>query len=108
MFQLVDAEKAHYPVTVLCEVLEVSRSGYYDWKKRPCCERSKADAQGIRVRNSPRVDHLASDWSHNCGRHLTPRRLAREGGVPVPQYVRRALAERISDGILAEVTDAGG
>jgi putative transposase len=25
--------------------LEVSRSGYYDWKKRPCCERSKADAQ---------------------------------------------------------------
>jgi putative transposase len=45
MFQLVDAEKAHYPVTVLCEVLEVSRSGYYDWKKRPCCERSKVDAQ---------------------------------------------------------------
>jgi putative transposase len=45
MFQLVDAEKAHYPVAVLCEVLEVSRSGYYDWRKRPSCERSKADAQ---------------------------------------------------------------
>ncbi len=45
MFQLVDAEKANYTVAVLCEVLEVSRSGYYDWKKRPCCERSKADAQ---------------------------------------------------------------
>src|SRR5579859_6122250 len=47
MFQLVDAEKAHYPVTMLCEVLEVSRSGYYDWKKRPCCDRSR------RMRSSP-------------------------------------------------------
>ena len=26
-------EKAHYPVTVLCEVMQVSRSGYYDYRK---------------------------------------------------------------------------
>jgi len=44
-FELVDAEKAHYPVEVLCEVLEVSRSGFYAWKKRPPSLRAKADAQ---------------------------------------------------------------
>jgi hypothetical protein len=27
-FALIDAEKAHYPVDVLCAALEVSRSGY--------------------------------------------------------------------------------
>jgi len=45
MFQLVDAEKAQYPVEVLCAVLEVSRSGYYAWKKRPPSTRAKSDAQ---------------------------------------------------------------
>lgn len=43
-FELVDAEKANYPVEVLCKVLEVSRSGYYAWKGRPPSARTKADA----------------------------------------------------------------
>jgi transposase InsO family protein len=45
MFELVEAEKAQYPVAVLCDVLEVSRSGFYASKKRPPSSRSKADAQ---------------------------------------------------------------
>jgi hypothetical protein len=28
-FKLIDAEKASYPVAVLCKMLRVSRSGYY-------------------------------------------------------------------------------
>ncbi len=44
MFELVDAEKANYPVTVLCDVLEVSRSGFYARTTRPPSARSKADA----------------------------------------------------------------
>jgi transposase InsO family protein len=45
MFELVDAEKATYPVDILCAVLGVSRSGYYAWKKRPPSARSKSDAR---------------------------------------------------------------
>lgn len=35
LFKLIDAERASYPVSLLCRVLKVSRSGYYDWKDRP-------------------------------------------------------------------------
>ena len=34
---------ACFPVSVLCEVLEVSRSGYYDWAARPESGRAAAD-----------------------------------------------------------------
>jgi putative transposase len=39
------AQKAHSPVDVLCDVLEVSRSGYYAWTKRSVPARTTADAQ---------------------------------------------------------------
>lgn len=35
LFSFIDAEKASYPISVLCRALAVSRSGYYDWKGRP-------------------------------------------------------------------------
>ena len=43
-FALVDAEKANYPVEVLCEVLGVSRSGFYAWKLRSPSARTKRRA----------------------------------------------------------------
>jgi transposase InsO family protein len=44
-FAFIAAEKAHYPVDMLCRVLQVSRSGYYAWRKRAVPARVKADAQ---------------------------------------------------------------
>ena len=44
MFELVKAEKAHYPIAVLCSVLSVSRSGFYAWERRPRPARARADA----------------------------------------------------------------
>jgi putative transposase len=38
-------QKADYPIEVLCEVLDVSRSGYYAWKTRPRSARAQQDAQ---------------------------------------------------------------
>lgn len=40
-YKLIDAEKASYPVSMLCRVLRVSRSGYYDWKVRLPSKRAK-------------------------------------------------------------------
>jgi putative transposase len=43
-YRLIEAEKASYPVLVLCRVLKVSRSGYYDWKDRPPSKRDQENA----------------------------------------------------------------
>jgi putative transposase len=34
--------KAAYPITVLCEAMEVSTSGYYDWEQRKSCPAPRA------------------------------------------------------------------
>ncbi len=39
----IDAEKAFYPVLVLCRVMEVGRSGYYAWQRRPPSARARTD-----------------------------------------------------------------
>ncbi len=44
-FAYIAAEKAFYPVEVLCDVLEVSRSGYYAWSKREPSERAQRDVE---------------------------------------------------------------
>lgn len=43
-FAFIHVEKATYPVHTLCSVLQVSRSGYYDWATRPTSTRTKADS----------------------------------------------------------------
>ena len=43
-FRFIAAEKASYPVALLCRVLGVSRAGYYAWRGRPPSARSVADA----------------------------------------------------------------
>ena len=43
-FAFIDAEKAHYPVVVLCRVMEVRRSGYYAWLRRKPSLRARHDS----------------------------------------------------------------
>ena len=40
-FGWIDEHRAEWPVEVLCQVLGVSRSGYYAWRGRPESDRSK-------------------------------------------------------------------
>jgi len=44
-FAFIDVEKTRFPVDILCDVLSVSRSGYYAWKGRPPSARALSDAQ---------------------------------------------------------------
>jgi putative transposase len=43
-FRLIAAEKATHPVALLCEVLGVSRQGFYAWQRRVPSDRSLYDA----------------------------------------------------------------
>jgi putative transposase len=43
-FRLIEAERASFPVPLMCRMLGVSKSGYYDWRGRPPSERERTDA----------------------------------------------------------------
>jgi hypothetical protein len=42
-FPFIHAQKAFYPLTVLCRVLRVRRSGYYAWRNRLPSQRAQTD-----------------------------------------------------------------
>jgi putative transposase len=44
-FQLVEAEKAEHPVSLLCAVLGVTRAGYYAWRGRAPSRRERQDRE---------------------------------------------------------------
>ncbi len=44
LFKFIDAEKAYYPISRLCRILKVSRSGYYAWKDRSPSKRERENA----------------------------------------------------------------
>lgn len=43
-FRFIAAEKTNYPISLLCRVLGVSRSGFHAWERRPPSARALADA----------------------------------------------------------------
>ena len=47
-YQFIEDHRAAYPVSLMCRVLDVSRSGYYAWRKRPPSQREMAN-QGLLV-----------------------------------------------------------
>jgi len=42
-FVFIDEEKAHYAISLLCRVMQVSRSGYYAWRSRAPSPRAAQD-----------------------------------------------------------------
>ncbi len=87
-FEFVRAEKATYPVTVLCDALDVSRSGFYAWQARPPSSRAQDDARLI---VEVRAAHARSR-----GRYGSPRvhRALRKNGVRVGEKrVARLMRE---------------
>jgi transposase InsO family protein len=49
-FEFIEAQKAQFPVTLLCRVMRVSRSGFYAWRGRPAPRRAiENEALGNRI-----------------------------------------------------------
>jgi putative transposase len=43
VFAFIAAKKAEHSITIMCRVLDVSRSGYHAWASRPLSARAVAD-----------------------------------------------------------------
>ena len=87
-FRFVEAEKAHYPIRLMCRCLAVSRSGYYAWRKRPPSARAEQDARlGVEIAAS----HRASRRTYGSPRIL--RDLREEGHRVSRKRVARLMRE---------------
>ena len=97
-YPFVRAEKALYPVSVLCRVLQVSRSGFYAWLSQGESCRQHQDRQLLpqirvafeasrRTYGSPRVFRELQAWSVPCSRRRVER-LMQEAGITPPQKRR--------------------
>ena len=91
-FELVLAEKANFPVSVLCEVLGVSRAGFYAWSTRATSTRAKADellavqiaavhAKSQRRYGSPRVHRMLRKNGVRVGKKRVERLMRSKGLV---------------------------
>lgn len=79
-YRFIQAEKAAYPVEVLCRVLAVARSGYYAW----CREPTGARAQ----QNQRLLTHIRACYHASRGRYGSPRihHELRAHGLPVGRH----------------------
>lgn len=76
---MIEAEKANFPVSLMCRHLGVSRAGYYAWRSRPPSARDRADTELVGVikaihhrsrgtYGAPRVHaELAMEFGIHCG-----------------------------------------
>ena len=92
IFRFIAAEKANHPIALLCEVLEVSRSGFHAWQRRPPSRRAGQDAallgliepihrESRRTYGSPRVHaELRLEHQVRVGRKRVER-LMRQAGL---------------------------
>lgn len=82
------ALRHHYPVTLLCRVLEVCHSGFYAWLKRPACARAQSDE---RLKIAIKVAHQQTRETYGP-RRLQPE-LAAEGFVAGRDRIGRLRRE---------------
>jgi transposase InsO family protein len=97
--------KSEYPLTQLCQMLEVSRSGYYAWCQRPPSQRQQANEvlleqiqqlrQGReRCYGSPRLTHELRARGHACSENRVARLMQRHH---LRAHSRRRFVPRTTD-----------
>lgn len=103
-YQFIEQHKHEFPILVMCNVLGVSESGFYAWRKHEACQCHREDAQLIQeIRQvfdrhqgrygSPRIHREL----YEQGRHLFCKRVARlmrEADMSARRKRRRVLTTK--------------
>lgn len=123
-YEQIEAEKANYPVALMCRALDVSRSGYYAWKTRPPSKREQENEQ-LKTKiaevhhdsrgtyGSPRVHAELVAQGFEVGRNRIARIMREEGilGRRKPRFRRTTDSNHklpVAENVLARefMTDA--
>jgi putative transposase len=88
---VIEAEKATYPVKRMCELLEVSRSGYYKWRRACVSGPSSTVARRAELDAKVAAFHKASDGVYGAPRILAD---LRAGGERVSRKTVAASLRR--------------
>lgn len=91
IYQFIEAHRHQHPVQLMCRVLGVAPSGYYEWLKHPISNRAQEDARLLRlirasfiashgVYGAPRVFLDLREAGETCSKHRVAR-LMRENGL---------------------------
>src|SRR4051812_21623281 len=105
-YRFIHAERATYPVTLLCRVLAVARSAYYAWARRGVSARAQADeeltaqiaaahAQSRQTYGAPRIHAALRARGVRCARQRVAR-LMRAAGL-VGCHRRRRVRTTVAD-----------
>ena len=105
-FRMIEAERANYPIRILCRAMQVSRSGYYAWKKRGVSDREAENERVLaRIRQlyltrkqcygSPRMTVELRDEGHSVGENRVAR-IMREAGIAAHMPRRFRVTTRAS------------
>jgi len=110
-YQFIRANERHFKVARMCQVLSVSRSGYYDWKSRSPSARAQANEALLKqieqVHARSRQCYGAyKTWRAliaqgiACGRHRVAR-LRRRAGIEAKRKRRFRITTRAREGVQA-------
>lgn len=103
-YQFIERHKQQFPIVVMCNVLGISESGLYAWRKRPACQRKREDAQLTQeIRQvyathrgrygSPRIHRELQDQGQSTSRKRVAR-LMREAALTALRKRRRVLTTK--------------
>lgn len=106
-FQFIEDHRDEFPVTRLCQVLEVSPSGYYAWRNRPVSQREMANQQLLEkikvvhtesheTYGSPRIYRELQADGVSCSENRVAR-LMREHDIRAKQVKRYKRTTRAND-----------
>ena len=92
-YQFIIDHRQEFEITVMCRVLQVSRSGYYAWRQRPVSRREMANQklteqieaihqQSRQTYGSPRIQAELADQGVKCGQNRVARLMGQAGLRP--------------------------
>ena len=88
-YQFIQSQRTHFTVAAMCRILEVSKSGYYDWLDRPESNRARrhrylltrirqAHIESRRLYGAPRIHAELADHGERVGKNTVARLMRRE------------------------------